>query len=113
MSKLRKTLKLHVQGKSKVFISNYLGISRNTVKKYLRVFEQMKLTFEELDEFFRFFNFYLNVNRLCPRDFILQLTNDNEKRVFICYYLSNIMLIITVSYKTELAFKYLGERRTY
>lgn len=50
MSKLRKTLKLHVQGKSKVFISNYLGISRNTVKKYLRVFEYFKLTFEELDK---------------------------------------------------------------
>jgi transposase len=50
MSKLRKTLKLHVQGKSKVFISNYLGISRNTVKKYLRVFEHLKLTFEELDQ---------------------------------------------------------------
>lgn len=50
MSKLRKTLKLHVQGKSKVFISKYLGLSRNTVKKYLRAFEQMKLTFEELDQ---------------------------------------------------------------
>lgn len=50
MSKLRKTLKLHVQGKSKVFISNYLNISRNTVRKYLRVFELLKLTFEELNE---------------------------------------------------------------
>ena len=49
MSKLRKVLKLHVQGKSKLFISSYLNLSRNTVKKYIRQFVSLKLTFEELD----------------------------------------------------------------
>lgn len=49
MSKLRKVLKLHVQGKSKLFISSYLNLSRNTVKKYIRQFVSLKFTFEELD----------------------------------------------------------------
>lgn len=49
MSKLRKVLKLHVQGKSKLFISSYLSLSRNTVKKYIRQFVGLKLTFEEID----------------------------------------------------------------
>ena len=35
MSKVRKVLNLHFQGKSKVFISKYLSLSRNTVKKYI------------------------------------------------------------------------------
>jgi transposase len=50
MSKLRKALKLNTQGKSKVFISNYLGISRNTVKKYIKQFGLLKITFDELDQ---------------------------------------------------------------
>lgn len=50
MSKLRKVLKLHVQGKSKLFISSYLNLSRNTVKKYIRQFVGLKLTFEELED---------------------------------------------------------------
>lgn len=49
MSKLRKVIKLHVQGKSKLFISSYLNLSRNTVKKYIRQFIGLKLTFEELN----------------------------------------------------------------
>jgi transposase len=49
MSKLRKVIKLYVQGKSKVFISSYLGLSRNTVKKYIRQFSGLKVTFEELN----------------------------------------------------------------
>jgi len=35
MSKLRRVLQLYHQGKSKLFISNYLGLSRNTVNKYV------------------------------------------------------------------------------
>lgn len=35
MSKLRRVLQLYHQGKSKLFISNYLGLSRNTVDKYI------------------------------------------------------------------------------
>jgi len=49
MSKLRTVIKLHVQGKSKLFISSYLHLSRNTVKKYIRQFVSLKLTFKELD----------------------------------------------------------------
>lgn len=37
MSKVRKVLKMNFQGKSKSFISNYLQLSRNTVKKYINL----------------------------------------------------------------------------
>jgi transposase len=50
MSKLRKVLKLYTQGKSKSFISDYLRLSRNTVKKYIRQFHELKITLEELNE---------------------------------------------------------------
>lgn len=50
MSKLRSVLRLYVQNRSKLFISEYLNISRNTVKKYLRQFTSMNMTFEELDK---------------------------------------------------------------
>ena len=42
MSRLRKVLKLYSQGQSKNFISNYLRLSRNTVKKYIKQFELLK-----------------------------------------------------------------------
>lgn len=35
MSKVRKVLMMHFQGKSKKFINKYLNLSRNTVKKYI------------------------------------------------------------------------------
>lgn len=50
MSKLRKILQLYLKGKSKQFISKYLGISRNTIKKYLRQFSKLGLSAEELDQ---------------------------------------------------------------
>ena len=50
MSKLRKTLRLYSQGRSKRFISNYLGLSRNTVKKYISRFESLRLTLDRLSE---------------------------------------------------------------
>lgn len=49
MNKLRKVFLLHSKGKSKRFISSYLRLSRNTVKKYLSRFSKAKLTLEDLD----------------------------------------------------------------
>jgi len=48
MSKIRKAIKLHYSGKSKLFISQYLSLSRNTVKKYLSLFEVQGLTLERI-----------------------------------------------------------------
>jgi transposase len=48
MNKLRIVLKLYTQGKSKGFISDYLRLSRNTVKKYIKQFVALKITFEDL-----------------------------------------------------------------
>ena len=50
MGKVRQVLRLHTQGKSKLNISEQLGISRNTVKKYINHFTTHKITFEELNE---------------------------------------------------------------
>jgi len=50
MSRLRKVLKLYTKGKSKSFISKYLRLSRNTVKKYITQYNGLKITFEELDQ---------------------------------------------------------------
>ena len=50
MSKLRTTLRLHSEGKSKRFISSYLGLSRNTVKKYIDRFRVLRVTFEVIDD---------------------------------------------------------------
>lgn len=50
MNKLRIILRLHTEGKSKLFISKYCGISRNTVKKYIKQFKSSKLTYEEVAE---------------------------------------------------------------
>lgn len=49
MNKIRSVVRLYTQGKSKIFISEYLDLSRNTVKKYIRLFIQHKLTYEELE----------------------------------------------------------------
>jgi len=50
MSKLRKVLQLYLKGKSKQFISKYLSLSRNTVKKYLRQLFRLGLDIEELNQ---------------------------------------------------------------
>lgn len=49
MSKIRKAIKLYCDGKSKLFISNYLSLSRNTIKKYISLFELQGLSFEAID----------------------------------------------------------------
>lgn len=46
-SKIKQILRLFTQGKSKVFISQQTGVSRNTVKRYIRRFLYEKLTFED------------------------------------------------------------------
>jgi len=50
MSKIRQALRLYTQGKSKMFIKEHTGLSRNTVKKYINLFVESKLTFEEINK---------------------------------------------------------------
>ena len=50
MSKIRKVIKMYSDGKSKLFISSYLSLSRNTVKKYISLFEVLGLSFELIHE---------------------------------------------------------------
>ena len=50
MSKIRKVIKFYCNGKSKLFISKYLSLSRNTVKKYISLFEVLGLSFEVINE---------------------------------------------------------------
>lgn len=50
MSKVRKVLKMHFQGKSKSFISNYLQLSRNTVKKYINHCQLLGLNEEYISQ---------------------------------------------------------------
>jgi transposase len=49
MSKIRHILRLHSQGRNKLLIATYTGVSRNTLKKYLKEFENSGLSFKELD----------------------------------------------------------------
>ena len=48
MNKLRKVILLHTEGKSKRFISSYLQLSRNTVKKYITRFIHLKMSLDEI-----------------------------------------------------------------
>ncbi|MFH6967247.1 IS21 family transposase, partial [Flavobacterium sp. FlaQc-28] len=50
MNKIRKVIKLHCGGKSKLFISKYLSLSRNTVKKYISLFEVLGLSLESINQ---------------------------------------------------------------
>lgn len=50
MSKVRKVLQLHNQGRSKLFISKYLSLSRNTVKKYIALYQLLNLGKEEISQ---------------------------------------------------------------
>lgn len=50
MSKVRKVIKLHSQGKSKLFISKYLSLSRNTVKKYIAFYQLLDLSPEDINK---------------------------------------------------------------
>lgn len=50
MSKIRHILQLHSQGRSKLLISQQTGIARNTIKKYLREFEQSGFSYNEINQ---------------------------------------------------------------
>ena len=50
MSKIRKAIKFHCSGKSKLFISQYLSLSRNTVKKYISLFEVQGMSIEQINQ---------------------------------------------------------------
>ena len=50
MSKIRHILRLHSQGRNKLLIANHTGVSRNTLKKYLKEFERSGLSFKEINE---------------------------------------------------------------
>lgn len=50
MSKVRKVIQLHHQGKSKLFISRYLSLSRNTVKKYIALYQLLNLSIEDINK---------------------------------------------------------------
>ena len=50
MSKIRQALRLYTQGKSKMFINEHTGLSRNTVKKYINLFIESKQSFEEVNK---------------------------------------------------------------
>jgi len=50
MSKLRRLIQLYSQGKSKLFISKYLELSRNTVDKYTLQYRLLDLPLEEIDK---------------------------------------------------------------
>jgi transposase len=50
MSKIRHILRLHVQGRSKLQIAVQTGVSRNTLKKYLKEFIESGLSFDEIDQ---------------------------------------------------------------
>lgn len=48
MNKVRKVLQLHLNGRSKSFISKYLSLSRNTVKKYIAISKILQIDLETL-----------------------------------------------------------------
>lgn len=50
MTKLKQILRFYTQGKSKLQISQYTGVSRNTVKRYIKKFEFLKITAEQLEQ---------------------------------------------------------------
>lgn len=50
MLNIKQLLRLYTQGVSKLQISKQLGISRNTAKKYISLFHEHQLTYDELIE---------------------------------------------------------------
>lgn len=49
MSKIRQMLRLFTQGESKLKISELTGVSRNTLKKYLKIYTRLGLTPERIE----------------------------------------------------------------
>lgn len=50
MTKVRQILRYYTQGKSKLQISSLTSTARNTVKRYIKKFEDAKLTPEEISK---------------------------------------------------------------
>jgi transposase len=50
MSKLRQMLRLYAQGESKLKISELTGVSRNTLKKYLKIYSRLKLSIDFIEQ---------------------------------------------------------------
>jgi transposase len=50
MSKIRQILRLYFQKQGKKVISEQTGVSRNTIKKYLKIFKSLKIPFDELSK---------------------------------------------------------------
>jgi len=50
MSKVRKVIHLYNQGNSKLFISRYLSLSRNTVKKYIALYQLLNLSIKDITQ---------------------------------------------------------------
>ena len=50
MLQIKQLLRLYNNGDSKLSISNRLGLSRNTVRKYIGLFHAYQFTFEELSD---------------------------------------------------------------
>ena len=49
MSKPRQILRLYSQGDKKLKIGKLTGISRNTLKKYIKIFQHLELTMNEVE----------------------------------------------------------------
>ena len=49
MFTIRQVLRLYASGRGTKYISQSTGVARNTVKKYLYRYVQLKITLEELD----------------------------------------------------------------
>ena len=49
MSKLRQILRLYSQGEKKLKISTLTGVSRNTLKKYLRIYQGLGLSIKDIE----------------------------------------------------------------
>ena len=50
MSKVRKVIQLYHQKRGKLFISKYLSVSRNTVKKYIILYQLLNLSIEDINQ---------------------------------------------------------------
>ncbi len=50
MNKIRQVIQLYEKGKSKLFVSHYLSLSRNTVKKYISLYKVLGLTLEKVSQ---------------------------------------------------------------
>jgi len=50
MSKVRKVIQLYHQKRGKLFISEYLSISRNTVKKYIILYQLLNLSIDDINQ---------------------------------------------------------------